>query len=182
MDISETKNELEKIINKFNEDLRGIRTGHVSAVLVENILVDYYGTKVPLKQASNITVPDARLIVIEPWVKENIKDIVTAISAANLGVNPAHDGVTVKLIFPPLNKEEREKTVKLMKQRVEKAKISVRLLREEKREEIKRQEKNKEISEDEKFRLDKEIQKLVDDCNAKIEDLAEKKEKQIMTI
>lgn len=182
MGIKEIKIELDKITDKFNEDLKAMRTGHVSAIIVENILVNYYGTKVPLKQAANITVPDARLIIIEPWVKENIKDVVAAISAANIGANPVSDGVTVKLVFPPLNEEERLKTVKLMHQRAEKAKISVRIYREDQREIVKRQEKNKEIGEDEKFRLDKEIQKAVDDTNAKIADIVEKKEKQIMTI
>lgn len=182
LDISETKKELDKIISKFNEDLQAMRTGHVSAMLVENILVDYYGTKVPLKQAANITVPNARLIVIEPWVKENIKDVIAAISAANLGANPASDGVTVKIVFPPLNEEERKKTAKLMSQRAEKAKVSIRLLREEKREEIKKREKNKEISEDEKFRLEKELQKAIDGCNVKIGEIVEKKEQQIMSL
>lgn len=182
ININEVKSELGKIISKFNEDVKAMRTGHVSAILVENILVDYYGTKVPLKQAANITVPDARLIIIEPWVKENMKDIVAAISAANLGVNPVSDGVTVKLVFPPLNEEERIKTVKSMHQRAEKAKVSVRIFREGQREIVKTQEKNKEISEDEKFRLDKEIQKAVDECNEQIADIVEKKEKQIMTI
>ncbi|MCG2809236.1 MAG: ribosome recycling factor, partial [Candidatus Portnoybacteria bacterium] len=101
---------------------------------------------------------------------------------ANLGVNPASDGVTVKLVFPPLNEEERIKTVKLMNQRAEKAKVSVRIFREEQREIVKKQEKNKEIGEDEKFRLDKEIQKAVDESNTQIADIVEKKEKQIMTI
>jgi ribosome recycling factor len=176
------KNELEKIITKFNEDVKAMRTGHVSAIIVENILVDYYGTKVPLKQAANITVPDARLIIVEPWVKENIKDVVSAIAAANIGVNPVSDGVTVRLVFPPLNEEERMKTVKLMHQRAEKAKISVRSFREEQREIVKKQEKNKEISEDEKFGLDKAIQKAVDESNSKIVEIVDQKEKQIMTI
>jgi len=182
MNIDQIKSELNKIIDKFNEDAKAMRTGHVSAILVENILVDYYGTKVPLKQAANITVPDARLIIIEPWVKENIKDLVAAISAVNLGVNPASDGLVIRLVFPPLNEEERIKTVKLMRQRAEKAKVSIRIFREEQREIIKRQEKNKEIGQDEKFRLDKEIQKAVDESNDKIADIVEKKEKQIMTI
>ncbi len=182
MSIKEIKIELDKITDKFSEDLKAMRTGHVSAIIVENILVNYYGTKVPLKQAANITVPDARLIIIEPWVKENIKDVVAAISAANVGANPVSDGVTVKLVFPPLNEEERTKTVKLMHQRAEKTKISVRIYREEQREIVKRQEKNKEIGEDEKFRLDKDIQKAVDDSNAKIADIVEAKEKQIMTV
>lgn len=180
--MNEVKSELDKIIVKFGEDVKAMRTGHVSAIIVENILVDYYGTKVPLKQAANITVPDARLIIVEPWVKENIKDVVAAIAAANIGVNPVSDGMSVKLVFPPLNEEERLKTVKLMHQRAEKAKISIRVFREEQREIVKRQEKNKEIGEDEKFRLDKDIQKAVDDSNAKIADIVESKEKQIMTI
>lgn len=182
MSIAEIKNELGKIVDKFNEDVKAIRTGHVSATIVENILVEYYGIKVPLKQAANITVPDARMIIIEPWVKENIKDVVAAISAANIGVNPVSDGMTVKLVFPPLNEEERIKTVKLMNQRAEKAKVSIRIYREEQREIVKRQEKNKEIGEDEKFRLDKDIQKAVDESNKKIVEIVEAKEKQIMTI
>lgn len=182
ININDIKIEMDKILVKFSDDVRAMRTGQVSAILVENIMVDYYGTKVPLKQAANITVPDARLIIIEPWVKENIKDMLAAVSAANLGVNPVSDGMTIKMVFPPLNEEERIKTVKLMNQRAEKAKVSIRILREEKREMIKTLEKNKEISEDEKFRLDKEIQKTVDDCNAKIADTVRAKEKQIMTI
>lgn len=173
---------MEKIVNKFNEDVKAMRTGHVSAILVENILVDYYGTKVPLKQAANITVPDARVIIVEPWVKENIKDVVAAISAANIGVNPVSDGMTVRLVFPPLNEEERLKTVKLMNQRAEKAKVSIRICREQQREIVKKQEKNKEISENEKFGLDKEIQKVVDESNKKIISIVDAKEKQIMTI
>lgn len=180
--MNDVKKELDKIIIKFSDDIKAMRTGHVSAIIVENILVDYYGTKVPLKQAANITVPDARLIIVEPWVKENIKDVVAAIAAANIGVNPVTDGMSVKLVFPPLNEEERMKTVKLMHQRAEKAKISIRVFREEQREIVKRQEKNKEIGEDEKFRLDKDIQKAVDESNEKIADIVESKEKQIMTI
>lgn len=182
MNTSEIKNELSKIINKFNEDLKAMRTGRVSSVLVENILVDYYGAKTPLKQIANITVPDARLIVIEPWVKEIAKDVIAAISAVNLGVNPVNDGVAVKLAFPPLNEEERKKTAKLLNQRTEKAKVSVKMFREDQRERIKNREKNKEISEDEKFRLEKELQKAIDDCNSQIEKTAGEKEKQIMTV
>ncbi len=182
MNTNEIKNELSKILNKFSEDLKAIRTGHVSSLLVENILVDYYGAKTALKQVANITVPDARLIVIEPWVKENIKDVVAAISAADLGANPVSDGVAVKLVFPPLNEEERRKTVKLLNQRTEKAKVFIKMFREEQRERIKKQEKNKEISEDEKFRLEKELQKAIDDCNKQLEKITEEKEKQIMTV
>lgn len=177
-----TKEEIDKIIKKSEEDVSGMRIGRASAMLVENIQVDYYGTRVPLKQMSAITVPDARMIIIEPWAKDTVKNVVAAISASNLGVNPNSDGVTIKLIFPPLSQEEREKVVKLMKQRLEKAKVSIRQLREKNREEIKKMEKNKEISEDEKFRLEKELQKMVDNSMSEIEKTGEEKEKDIMSI
>jgi len=176
------KGDLDKIIKKLKEDLSGMRTGRVSAMLVENIQVDYYGSKVPLKQIAGITAPDARLIVVEPWGKENLKDIIGAISSANLGVNPVTDGVAVKLAFPPMNEEEREKTVKLMREKLEKAKISLRGLRDKKREDIKNKEKNKEIGKDEKFRQEKELQKMLDAVMDDMEKIGAEKEKEIMTI
>lgn len=174
--------ELSKTVAKLKEDLAAIRTGRVSTLIVENILVDYYGTKTPLKQIANISAPDARLIVIEPWSKENMKDIVATIAAANLGVNPVNDGVAIKIVFPPMSQEEREKTVKSMSQRVEKAKVAIRSLRDKERDAIKESEKNKEIGKDEKFRLDKELQKNIDQKIKEIETLADEKEKEIMTV
>ncbi len=174
--------ELNKIIIKLKEDMAAIRTGRVSTLIVENIPVDYYGTKTPLKQIANISAPDARLIVIEPWSKENMKDIIAVIAGANLGVNPVSDGVAIKIVFPPMSQEEREKTVKLMKQRAEKAKVAIRSLRDEERDAIKESEKNKEIGKDEKFRMEKDLQKDIDQKMGEIEDLAEEKEKEIMTI
>lgn len=182
MSMENVKNELNKITEKTHEDLSALRIGRASAMMVENVLVDYYGTKTPLKQIANISVPDARLIVIEPWAKENLKDIISGINAANLGVNPVSDGVAIKIAFPPMSEEERKKTVKLLSQRVEKAKVSVRLLRDKEREKIKEQEKNKEIGKDEKFRLEKELQKLIDQASGDIEKIAEEKERDIMTV
>lgn len=178
----DTKGDLDKIIKKLKEDLSGIRTGRVSAMLVDNIQVEYYGAKVPLKQIASITVPDARLIVVEPWGKENLKDIIGAISSANLGVNPVTDGIAVKIVFPAMNEEERGKTVKMMREKVEKAKISLRFLRDRKREEIKNKEKNKEIGKDDKFRQEKELQKMLDAVMEDMEKLSAEKEKEIMTI
>lgn len=174
--------ELNKIIVKLKEDMAAIRTGRVSTLIVENILVDYYGTKTPLKQIANISAPDARLIVIEPWSKENMKDIVATIAGANLGVNPVSDGVAIKIVFPPMSQEEREKTVKTMSQRVEKAKVSIRSLRDKERDSIKESEKNKEIGKDEKFRMEKDLQKDIDQKIEEIESMSEEKEKEIMTI
>lgn len=179
---TDAKSELDKIIKKLNDDLSSMRIGRASAMLVENILVEYYGTKVPLKQIANITVPDARLIIIEPWAKENLKDAIAAMAQANLGVNPITDGTAIKLAFPPLNQEEREKLVRLMRQRIEKAKVSMRLLREKEREEIKKKEKDKEIGKDEKFRAEKELQKIIDETMKSLEQIEEKKEKEIMTV
>ena len=177
-----TKDELSKITEKMKEDLGALRIGRASAMMVENVMVDYYGTKTPLKQIANISVPDARLIVIEPWAKENLKDIVASIGAANLGVNPVSDGVAIKIAFPPMSEEERKKTVKLLSQRVEKAKVAVRFLRDREREVIKKQEKDKEICKDEKFRLEKELQKLIDQSSEDIERVAKEKERDIMTV
>lgn len=177
-----TNDELNKIIAKLKEDMAAIRTGRASTLIVENILVDYYGTKTPLKQIANISAPDARLIIIEPWTKENMKDIVGAIATANLGVNPVNDGIAIKIVFPPMSQEEREKTVKLMNQRAEKAKVAIRTARDRERDMIKKSEKNKEIGKDEKFRLEKDLQKNIDQKAEEIESLAKEKEKEIMTV
>lgn len=178
----ETKTELDKIIKKLKDELNTMRIGRASAMLVENIPVEYYGSKVPLKQIASISVPDARLVVINPWSKENLNDIVKAVSGADLGANVSNDGVAVKLVFAPPSEERRKDLIKIMHQSLEKTKITIRLFREKKREEIKLKEKNKEISEDDKFRQEKNLQKLIDEANNEIEQIGKTKEKEIMTV
>lgn len=182
MSETETKNELDKIIKKLKDELNTMRIGRASAMIVENIPVEYYGSMVPLKQISTISVPDARMVLINPWAKETLNDVVKAISSANLGANVSNDGSSVKLIFAPPSEERRMDLIKIMRQILEKTKVAVRFLREKKREEIKQKEKNKEMSEDEKFRLEKELQRHIDEASAKVKEIGEAKEKEIMTI
>lgn len=182
MSDAEIKNELDKIIKKLKDELSVMRVGRASAMIVENIPVEYYGSMVPLRQISTISVPDARMVFINPWSKESLNDIVKAISSANLGVNITNDGSAVKLVFAPPSEERRKGLIKIMRQNLEKTKVAIRLLREKKREEIKSKEKNKEISEDEKFRREKDLQKLVDEANNNVGQIGEAKEKEIMTI
>jgi len=133
MSDAETKSELDKIIKKFKDELSTMRIGRASAMIVENIQVEYYGSMVPLRQISTISVPDARMVFVNPWSKESLNDIVKAISSANLGVNIANDGSAVKLVFAPPSEERRKDLIKIMHQNLEKTKVAIRLLREKKR-------------------------------------------------
>lgn len=184
---------MEKITNKLNADLEKnndyfkdeivtLNIGRATPSLIEDIMVDYYGTPTPLKQVATISIPDPRNILIQPWDKGQLKSVEKAISMAQLGFNPINDGVTVRITIPQPTEERRKDLVKHLHNLLEKAKISMRNIREEAMKEIKKMEKDGEISEDERFKKQEEIQKMIDGHNKKLEEEAEKKEKEIMTV
>ncbi len=166
----------------FSEEAAKIRTGRANPGLVENLLVDYYGTKTPLKQIANINIPEARQILIQPWDKGSLVMIEAAIRESDLGVQPGNDGQNIRLTLPQLTEDRRKEFVKILNQRAEEGKISVRTIREELWKEIQELEKEGMISEDDKFRGKDELQKIVDEYNAKIESVREKKEEEILTV
>lgn len=173
---------LDEAVSRYQNQLSQIRTGRASAGLLENLPVDYYGTKTPLKQLASITVPESRLIVVQPWDRGGLQAVETAIRSSDLGLNPVNDGQVIRVSIPPLTEERRKELVKFLNQKTEEARINVRNLREEAWKKIQSFEKSGAISEDDKFRGKDDLQKLVNEHNEKIENIREKKEKEIMTI
>ncbi|MBI2640065.1 MAG: ribosome recycling factor [Candidatus Sungbacteria bacterium] len=176
------KSKLEKIIANLKSEIATLRTGRASSALVEDIEVDYYGAKTPIKALASISSPEPRTLVIQPWDKNAIQPIEKVIRDSSLGLNPAVDKDLIRLTIPQLTEERRKDLLKVLGRHVEDARIQVRREREEALKEIDRKEKAKEISEDEKFRQKSEIQKAVDEANKKIEEVAATKEKEIMNV
>jgi ribosome recycling factor len=180
--INNKKPELEKTIEHFKEDLNQLRTGRASTALVENLLVDYYGAKSPLKQVASITIPEPRTILISPWDKGALVNIESAIRDSQLNLNPVNDGQVIRVNIPALTEERRKELVKVLNQKAEEARIGVRKHREEAWEEIQNLAKDGAIGEDDKFAGKDKLQAVVDEYNGKIEEIREKKEEEILTI
>ena len=180
--IESKKTELEKSLEHFKEELNQLRTGRASAALVEGLTVDYYGVKSPLKQVASITIPEPRTIVISPWDKDNLVNIEKALRESQLNLNPNNDGQVIRINIPPLNEERRKELVKVLNQKAEDGKISIRKHREEMWEEIQKLEKDGKIGEDDKFIGKDKLQEVIDEYNKKIEEIRSKKEEEIMTV
>lgn len=166
----------EAVLRSFAE----VRSGRATPSLVEGLHVDYYGTPTLLKQLANISVPDAHLIVIQPWDPSVIVEIEKAIMKSNLGMTPSNDGKMVRLPVPPLSKERREELVKVVHKMAEDGRISLRTIRRDAKEALEKLEKDKALSEDDKFRGIDELQKLVDKYIAKVDELLKTKEKELL--
>lgn len=173
---------LEKIIEHLRGEIASLRTGRATPALVEDLEVDYYGSKTPLKAIASISSPEPRSLVIQPWDKNAVQPIEKAIQGSSLGLNPVTDRDVIRLNIPPLTEERRRELTKLLGKRLEEARIHVRREREEMLKEIDREEREKRISEDEKFRQKNEAQKTVDEVNKKIEEVGVAKEKEIMGV
>ena len=180
--MGELKQKLEKIIEGLRQSTASIRTGRATPALVEDVAVDYYGVKTPLKALASISVPGPREIVIQPWDRAALQPIESAIQASSLGLAPIADRDVIRLSIPALTEERRREFVKNLHRHAEDARIAVRAGRDDAMKEIDRREKAKDISEDERFRLRADAQKTVDECNKKIEELVGKKEQEIMAV
>lgn len=168
-------------IQKYlKEEFLGIRTGRATPALLDSIMVNSYGVKTPINQTAGINIEDARTLRISPYDTSQIIEIEKAITNSNLGVSISVDEKGIRVFFPELTSEVREKLVKLVKEKLENAKISLRGERDEVWSDIQIKEKEKEISEDEKFRLKDEMQKIVDKENSGLDTMADKKEKEIL--
>jgi ribosome recycling factor len=168
-----------EIIGWFKEEIALLRTGRASPALVENINVESYGAKTPLKHVAAISVEDARTLRIQPWDSALLEPIEKAIRSSELGLQPVVDKQSVRLILPELTQERRSALVKILGEKLENAKVSLRQLRDEIWRDIQDKERQKEISEDDKFRFKDDLQKKMDDFSKELEDLAEKKRKEI---
>ena len=158
------------------KEYRGLRTGRATPAILDSVTVSAYGSQMPLKQTGNIGVEDARTLRITPWDAGLVKDIERGIVAANLGLGTATDAAGIRVTFPELTTERREQLVKAAKQKLEEARTTVRIARDETWKDIQEKEKAKEISEDDKFRLKDELQKKIDACNGGLEESFEAKE------
>jgi len=171
-----------KAISHFREEMDKLKAGRAHSSMIEDVFVECYGVKTPLKQVASIGVPEASLLQIEPWDKSIIKEIEKALSEANLDLSISVAGSTIRARIPALKEEKRKQIIKILNEKKEDAKIILRQLREKIKKEIERQERDKEISQDEKFSFIEELDKLTRDKTQEIDDLAKVKEEDIMKI
>ncbi len=180
--IESKKEQMDKAIERFKDEMMKIRTGRANPALIEDLMVDYYGTKTPLKQIANINVPEPRVLVIQPWSADSLANIEAAIKTSDLNLSPNNDGEVIRINIPPLNEERREELVKILNKKAEETRIAIRNAREDAWQEIQDLEKNGEIAEDDKFRGKDKLQEVVNEYNEKIEELRDAKEEDIMTV
>ena len=173
---------MKKAVKALEDEFKTIRTGRASAALFDNIRVDYYEQKVPLNQVATVSVPEARLVIIQPWDRSILSEIEKAIQKSELSVNPNNDGKVIRISIPPLTEERRRELVKLAKSIAEKSRITIRNIRRDVNDELKKMQKDSEIGEDESKRGMDEIQKLTDGYIEQINSILEGKEKEIMEI
>jgi len=178
----DTKERMQRAIETVRSELAKLRTGKATPALLDGITVEYYGSKVPLRQVANISAPEPRLIVIQPWERNMLAEIERAILKSDLGFNPTNDGIAVRIPIPQLTEERRLSLVKLAKKVGEEGKISVRNIRRDTNDKLKKMEKSSEISEDEMYRAQDEIQEYTDNGIKKIDHILELKEAEIMEI
>ncbi|OGE76601.1 MAG: ribosome recycling factor [Candidatus Doudnabacteria bacterium RIFCSPHIGHO2_02_FULL_48_21] len=182
MNITQKKPDFEKVLDQLMAELSKLRTGRANPAMIEDVRVDYYGTPTPVKQLANITVPEPRQLVVQTWDKNALAPAEKAIRDAGLGLNPTNEGDKLRITIPQLTEERRRELLKIVGKEAEEAKIRIRGIREDILKELKKQQESNQISEDEKFRLQDALQKMVDEFNAKIKEIAESKEKDMMTI
>ncbi len=180
--IKEKKKDLDRAIEHLQSELGKVRAGRANVSLVEDLMVDYYGNKIPLKQIASINVPEPRQITIQPWDKGAMVYIESAICESDLGINPANDGNIIRLNIPSLTEERRKELVKILNSKSEEGRIALRNIREEILKKVTKMEKDAEISEDDLFRAKDQIQEIISEYNKKVEEIREKKEKDIMTV
>ena len=173
---------MQKAIEALKRELNTIRTGRATPALVEYIKVDAYGVSTPLNQIATISVPEAKQLVIQPWDRSTLASIQKAILQSDLGLNPINDGTSIRLVIPPPTEERRKDLVKVVRRRVEEARVTIRNLRRDAMEELKRLESEKEISQDESKRALDRLQKLTDSFINKANEVGQDKEAEIMEI
>lgn len=180
--IKEAEERMEKAISSLKKELSTLRAGRATPALLEKVLVDYYGSPTPINQMANITTPEPRMLVIQPWDKSMLGNIEKAILKSELGLTPTNDGTVIRIILPPLTEERRIELVKIVKKYGEEAKVAVRNIRRDTNELLKKHEKDGSISEDELRRLQEKLQKSTDQATNKIDQVVSDKEKEIMEV
>lgn len=180
--IANVKDKMTKAIQSYTRELASIRAGRANASLLDRITVDYYGAPTPVNQLAGVSVPEARLLVIQPYDKTVLGDIEKAILKSDLGLTPTNDGSIIRLSIPQLTEERRKELVKVVKKEAEEAKIAIRNIRRDGNDDLKKLEKNGEITEDALRGYSEDIQKLTDEYIAKVDSLTKDKEKEILEV
>lgn len=182
MNINSFKSDFDKTIEFLKNDIAGLRTGRASSAMVEDISVEAYGSRQPVKAVASISIADPKTLAIEPWDKSLLGAVEKGIRDSGLGINPVNDGRIIRLALPELTTERRAELTKILHQKLEQARIATRKVREDVRSLIGEEEKEGTIGEDEKFRLQEDLEKMVKDNNEKIKTVGEQKEKEINTV
>ena len=182
MDYKSIEERMEKSISVYAEKLSEVRAGRANPAILNKVKIDYYGTPTPINQVAGVSVPEARLIVIQPWDVSILKEIEKAILASDIGINPNNDGKVIRLAFPELTEERRKELAKDIKKIAEEAKVAVRQVRRDGLDEYKAKQKNSEITEDELKQAENDIQKITDKMIDEIDKILENKEKEIMSV
>ncbi len=180
--LHDSESKMKKTVEAAHRDFSTVRTGRASTALVERIKVDYYGTEAPLKQLANISTPDPRQVVIQPWDPSSLADIEKAIMKSDLGITPTNDGKVIRLAVPSLTQERRDELAKVIKKITESGKVSLRSARHAANETVDKLEKEKMITEDEKFKGHKDIQAMIDKYSEQLEKIHKDKEKDIQSV
>lgn len=181
-ELTNREEQMKKAISFLKEELSTIRAGKANPKLVDKIQVSYYGSMTPLNQIANISVPEPRCLIIQPWDASSIKEIEKAILNSDLGINPSNDGKIIRLMIPQLTEERRKDLLKLVKKEVENSKVALRNVRRDAIEAIKKMEKNSEITKDDLKKAEEDAQKLTDKYTKLIDDLYKDKEKEILEV
>ncbi len=176
----EARDRMEKTIESLQKEMKRVRTGRASLSLLDGIRVDYYGTQTPLNQMASLSVPESRLIVIQPWDVSVVKQIEKAILKSDLGLTPSSDGKLIRIAIPPLTEERRKDLVKVVNKIAEEYKVAIRNIRRDANEMVKELKKESEISEDDAFKAQDEIQKITDGFVGKVDEIQAAKEKEIL--
>ena len=177
-----TKNRMEKCLDSLDRDYKAIRAGRANPAILDRITVDYYGVPTPLNQMAAISVPEPRMLMIQPWDASTIKEIEKAINTSDIGINPSNDGKVIRLSFPPLTEERRKDLVKDVSKRAEEGKVAVRNIRRDALDDLKKLKKDNQITEDDQKDGEKELQKITDDYTMQVEDMEKKKKEEILSI
>ncbi len=179
MDLQQYEPQFEKTLDFLRQEISSIRTNRATPALLENIQVEVYGSKMPLIQLASIQAPEPRMLTVEPWDRQVIKDVEKAIQTASLGLSVTNEGAFLRITMPPMTEESRKELLKVLNHKLEQARQAVRGVRDKIKEEIIQAEKNKEISEDEKYKLIEDLDEMTREYTARIQEIGDKKEAEI---
>ena len=179
---SKTKEKMEKCLTVLERDYAAVRAGRANPAVLDKVMVDYYGVPTPINQMAAVSVPEARLLVIQPWDASTLREIEKAINTADIGINPQNDGKVIRLTFPQLTEEHRKTLQKDISKRGEEAKVAIRNVRRDAMDDIKKLKKDNEITEDEQKDAEKKLQDITDDYVKQVESITKKKEEEVLSI